>query len=71
MFNTGNKCPGKTFTLKAMPKPDHLGVLFQELRVEGSRCFDVLSRLLFITLDSRVGVDTIYALLRKNTDADS
>ena len=27
-----------------MPKLDNLGVLFQELRVEDSRCFDVVSQ---------------------------
>ena len=42
-----------------MPKLDLLGVLFQELRVEGSRCFEVVSRLLFITPHSHIGVDAI------------
>ena len=59
MLNTGSKCHGVAFILKAMPKLDHLGVLFQELRVEGSRCFDVVSRLLLITPHSRIDVDTI------------
>ena len=32
------------FCLKTMPKLDLLGVLFQELRVEGNICIDVGSR---------------------------
>ena len=39
MLNTGTKCLAVAFILKTMPKLDHLGVLFQELHVEGSRCF--------------------------------
>ena len=42
-----------------MPKINHLGVLFQKLRVEESWCFDVVSRLLLITLHSHIGVDAI------------
>ena len=61
------------FILKAMRKLDHLGVLFQELRVEGNRCFDVISRLLLITPHSHIGVDTISHLriVAQNTDSDS
>ena len=58
MLNTGTKCLGVVFILKAMPKLHHLGVLFQELRVKGSRCFDVVRRLLFITPHSHIGLDT-------------
>ena len=47
------------FRLKAILNLDHLGVLFQELRVEDSRCFDEVSRLLFITPHLRIGVDPI------------
>ena len=42
-----------------MPNFDYLSVLFQELRVEGSRCFDVISRLLLIVPHSHIGVDAI------------
>ena len=59
MLNTGTKCLGMAFILKSRPKLDHLGVLFQELRLEGSRCFDVVSGLLHITPHSHIGVDTI------------
>ena len=59
MLNTSTNCLGVAFILKAMPKLDHLSVLFQELHVEGSRCFDVVSRLLLITPHSLIGVDTI------------
>ena len=59
MLNTGTKDIGMTFIVKAMPKLDHLGILFQELHVEGCRCLDVVSRLLLITPQSYTGVDTI------------
>ena len=61
MLNAGTKCLGVAIILKAMPKLDHLGVLFQELRVEGSSCFDVVSRLLLIRPHSHIGVNTIVA----------
>ena len=54
MLNTGAKCLGVAFILKVMVKL--LGVLFQELRVEGSRCFDVVSQLLLITQHSHIGM---------------
>ena len=44
------------FRLRAMLKLDHRGRLFQELRVDGSRCFDVVSRLLLITPLLHIGV---------------
>ena len=47
MLNTGTKCLGAAFIFNAIPKLDYPGVLFHELRVEGSRCFDVVNRLLF------------------------
>ena len=59
MLNTGTKCLGVTLILKAKPKLDYLGVLFQELRIECSRCFDVISRLLSVTSHSHIGVDAI------------
>ena len=59
MLNIGSKYLGVVFILKAMSKFDHLGVLFQELRNEGSRFFDMVSRLLLITSQSHIGVDTI------------
>ena len=60
MLNTDTTCLGEVFILKSMPKLDHLGVLFEELRVEDSRCFDVVSRLFLITPHSHIGVDGIY-----------
>ena len=62
MLNTGNKCLEVAFILKAILKLDHLGVLFQELRMEGSMCFDEVSRLLFITPHSHIVVDKIFHL---------
>ena len=62
MLNTGTRCFRVAFILKAMPKLNHLDVLFQELCVEGSRRFDVVSRLLLITPHSHIGVDTIFHL---------
>ena len=59
MLNTGTKCLGVAFILKAMPKLDHRGILFQGLRVEGSWCFDVVSRLLLITPHLHIGVNTV------------
>ena len=59
MLNSGSKYLGVAFILKAMSKLNHLGVLFEELRVEGSRCFDLVSRLLLITPHSHIDEDTI------------
>ena len=59
MLNTCTKCLVVTFILKAMPKLDYQGVLYQEFSVEGSRCFNAVSRLLFITPHSHIGVDSI------------
>ena len=59
MLKTGTKCVGVAFIFKAMPKLDHLGVLFQELREKGSKCFDVVNRLLLVTPHPHIGVDTI------------
>ena len=59
MLNMSIKCFGVALILKAMLKLDHLGVLFQELRVEGSRFFDVVSRLLLITPHLHISVDII------------
>ena len=47
------------FCLRVMPKLEDLGALFQELRVESSRCFDVVNRLFLITPHSHIGVDGI------------
>ena len=65
MLNTGTRCLGVAFILKVMPKLDHLGVLFKELQVEGSRRFDVVSRLLRITPHSHFGVNTISLVAQK------
>ena len=59
MLNTSTKCLGMAFILKAMPKLDHIGILFQDVGVEGNRCFDVVSRLLLFTPHSYIGVDAI------------
>ena len=71
MLNAGTECFELACILKTMPKLDHLGVLLQELCVEGSRCFDVVSRLLLITPHSHIGwiPFPICGLLRKNTDS--
>ena len=42
-----------------MPKLDYLDALFQELSVESSRCFDVVSGLLLITPHLHTGVNDI------------
>ena len=42
-----------------MPKLDHLDALLQEIFVEGSRCFDVVCRLLYIAPTLAFGVDAI------------
>ena len=47
----------------------HLGVLFQELSVKGSQCFDVVNRLLLIPPLSNIGTNAISHLCivaRKN-----
>ena len=62
MLNTGTRCLGMAFILKAMPNIDHLGILFQELRVEGSKCIDVISRLLLISPHTHIVVDAIFHL---------
>ena len=62
MLNTGTKCLEVAFILKAMPKLDHLDVLFQELDVEGSKCFDVVGRLLPISPHLHIGVEIISQL---------
>ena len=47
------------FCLKAMLKLDQPDILFQELYVENSRSFDVVSRLLRITPHLHFGGDAI------------
>ena len=73
MLNTDTKYLGVAFTLKAMPKLDHLRVLFQDLRVEGSRCFDVVADCsLLHHIQILVWIPfPICALLRKNIVTDS
>ena len=62
MLSTATKCFGVAFILKALPKLDDLGVLFQKLRVEGSRCFNEVSQLLLNTPYSHIGLDAIFHL---------
>ena len=57
MLNTRGR--GLAFFMKAIPKIDHLGVLFRELRVEGIRCFNVVSRLHLNAPHRHIGVDAI------------
>ena len=55
-------CLSTVSGLRAMPKIDHLGLLFQELRVEGNRCFDEVSQSLLIIPHPHIGVDAIFHL---------
>ena len=72
MLNNGTDCLEVAFILKAMPKLNHLGVLFHELRMEGSRCLMWLANcflLHHIHILAWIPFP-ICSLLRKNTGID-